>query len=81
LDDFGPGPARIGVSSAHTTSDKMTSARISLFGAATAAAARASMPCTNPGEGFAPVSAPISSAQRCTGTACATIRYAHQACS
>jgi len=59
----------------------MTSARISLFGAATAAATRAGMPCTNPGEGFAPVSAPISSAQRCTRTACATIRYTHQACS
>ena len=59
----------------------MISARISAFGPATAEAARLSIPCTNPGDGSAPVSAPISSAQRCTGTACATIRYTHQACS
>jgi hypothetical protein len=47
----------------------MISARISLFASATAAAARAIMPCTNPGERFAPVMASISSAQRCTGIA------------
>jgi len=56
------------------------SARISWFAYLTAAAARASMPCTNPGEGLAPVRAPISSAARCTGMACAAIRYTHQAC-
>jgi hypothetical protein len=39
------------------------------------------MECTNPGEGPAPVSAPISSAQRCTGIACAAIRYTHHAAS
>ena len=80
LRDFGPGPARTGVSSAHTTCARMISARISLFVSATAAAARASMPCTNPGEGFAPVSDSISSVHRCTGIACATMRYTHHAC-
>jgi hypothetical protein len=77
---FGPGPTRIGVSSAQITEAVMISARISWFACFTAAAARASMPCTNPGDGFAPVSASISSAQRCTGMACAAIRYTHQAC-
>jgi hypothetical protein len=80
LRDFGPGPTRMGVSSADTTCARMIRARIALFAAATAAAARLIMPCTNPGEGFAPVSVSISSAQRCTGTACAAIRYTHQAC-
>ncbi len=67
LRDLGPGPARIGVSSAQTTCDKMISARIALFASATAAAARLIMPCTNPGDGFAPVRSSISRAQRCTG--------------
>jgi len=53
-------PAR--VSSAQITAAMMISARISVFAAATAAAARVSMACTNPGEGFAPDSDSISSA-------------------
>ncbi len=77
---FGPGPTRIGVSSAQTTCAAMISARIALFAPATAAAALRIMPCTNPGEGLAPVSDSISSAQRCTGIACAAIRYTHHAC-
>src|SRR5258706_12578893 len=56
----------------------MIRARIAVFAPATAAAARAIMACTNPGEGSAPVSASTSSAQRCTGMACAAIRYTHQ---
>ena len=39
---FGPGPDRIGVSSPQTTRARMISARMVLFAAATAAAARAS---------------------------------------
>jgi hypothetical protein len=58
----------------------MISARISLFAAATAAAARAIIWCTNPAEGLAPVRASISSAQRCTGMACAAIKNTHHAC-
>jgi hypothetical protein len=54
--------------------------RIAAFACATAAAARAIMEWTNPGEGSAPVSALISAAQRCTGIACAAIRYTHHAC-
>ncbi len=78
---LGPGPTRIGVSSALMTCARMIRHRIALFAPATAAAARLIMPCTNPGEGLAPVSASISSAQRCTGIACAAIRYTHHACS
>ncbi len=37
------------------------------------------MPCTKPAEGAAPVSDSTRSAQRCTGIACATIRYTHHA--
>jgi len=76
---FGPGPTRIGVSSADTTWARMIRHRIALFAPATAAAARLIMECTNPGEGLAPVRASISSAQRCTGIACAAIRYTHHA--
>jgi hypothetical protein len=65
---FGPGPARSGVSSPHTTDAVMTSARISMFAARTAFAARLSSECTNPSEGRDPVSAPMTSAQRATGT-------------
>ena len=52
----------------------MTSERISRFAGATATAARASRPRSNPADGAAPDSAASSSAQRCTGTAWATIR-------
>jgi len=79
-EQVGPGPTRMGVSSAQITDAVMISARISAFACLTAAAARPGMPCTNPGEGSAPVSAWISSAHRCTGIACAAIRYTHQAC-
>ena len=41
---FGPGPTRIGVSSAQITDAVMISARIRAFACFTAAAARASMP-------------------------------------
>jgi hypothetical protein len=58
----------------------MIRARIARFACATAAAARPIIACTNPGEGFAPVRASISSAQRCTGIACAAIRNTHHAC-
>ena len=40
---FGPGPTRIGVSSAHSTDAVITSARISVFTLRTAFAARAIM--------------------------------------
>gem|GEM_PF-3908485 len=55
----------------------MIRARIALLAAA---AARAIIPCTDPGDGLAPASAPVSQARRCTGTARAAIRYTHQAC-
>jgi hypothetical protein len=70
----------MGVSSAQITGAVMISARISWFACLIAAAARARMPCTNPGDGLTPASASISSAQRCTGMACTAIRYTHQAC-
>ena len=54
---FGPGPTRIGVSSAHSTPAVMTSARISMFTPRTAFAARAIMEWTNPSDGRVPVSA------------------------
>ena len=77
---FGPGPTRIGVSSAHTTRARMTSARISLFAAATPRAARASSACTNPSDGRAPHSDSMMSAHRATGTWCITSRNTHSAC-
>src|SRR5258708_5513537 len=70
----------MGVSSALITWARMIRARIAVFAAATAAAARPIMACTNPGEGPAPANAPISPAQRCTGMAGAAIRSPHHAC-
>jgi hypothetical protein len=65
---FGPGPARSGVSSAHSTAAVMISARISMFTCRTALAARMSMECTHPSEGRVPVSDPMMSAHRSAGT-------------
>jgi len=48
--------------------------------ARTAAAAQASMPCTNPAAGRAPVGYPISPAHWCTGIACPVISQTHRAC-
>ena len=76
---FGPGPARIGVSSPQITRATMISARIALFAAATACAARASSACTHPSDGRVPDIDSRMSAQRSTGTWCITIRNTHQA--
>ena len=65
---FGPGPTRIGVSSAHSTDAVITRARISMLTPRTALAARAIMEWTNPSDGRAPVSASMIPAQRSTGT-------------
>ena len=76
---FGPGPDRIGVSSPQTTRAKMISARMVVFAAATAVAARASRACTHPSEGRVPDIDPRMSAHRSTGTWCITIKNTHQA--
>ena len=57
----------------------MISARISVFAAATARAARASIACTNPSEGRVPDSEAMISAQRATGTWRAASKNTHQA--
>lgn len=57
----------------------MISARITLFAAATAAAARASSECTHPSEGRTPDIDSRMSAHRSTGTWCITIKKTHQA--
>ena len=70
----------MGVSSAQMTAAVMISAaRISMFAAATAAAARASMACTNPSEGRMPDSEAMISAQRATGTWRAASKNTHHA--
>ena len=76
---FGPGPARSGVSSPQMTRARMISARIAVFAAATAFAARASRACTHPSLGRVPDIDSRMSAQRSTGTWCITIRNTHQA--
>jgi hypothetical protein len=77
---LGPGPTRIGVSSALITLAVITRARISMFTPRTATAARAIMECTNPSDGLVPVSASTICAQRSTGTWCMTSRNTTQAC-
>ena len=76
---FGPGPARSGVSSPQMTRARMISARIALFAAATARAARSSSLCTHPSLGRVPDIDSRMSAQRSTGTWCITIKNTHQA--
>ncbi len=76
---LGPGPDRSGVSSPQMTRARMSSARIVLFAAATARAARPSRACTHPSDGRVPVIDSRMSAQRSTGTWCITIRNTHQA--
>ena len=61
------------------TAAVMISARISVFAAATAAAALASMACTNPSEGRMPDSEAMISAQRATGTWRAASKNTHHA--
>ncbi len=75
---FGPGPDRMGVSSPQMTRARMISARMVLFAAATAFAARPSSPCTHPSLGRVPDIDSRMSAQRSTGTWCITIRNTHQ---
>ena len=77
--DFGPGPARSGVSSPQMTRASRISARIVLFAAATARAARASRACTHPSRGRVPDIDSMMSAHRSTGTWCITIKNTHQA--
>ena len=72
--DFGPGPTRIGVSSAQTTPAVMTSALISMFACRTAAAARARSAWTNPSEGRIPDRDSRIAAHRSTGTWWMTMR-------
>ncbi|HLI37323.1 MAG TPA: hypothetical protein VKV80_08270 [Streptosporangiaceae bacterium] len=79
LRDFGPGPARSGVSSPQMTRARMISARLALFAAATARAARPSRWCTHPSGGRVPGIDPRMPAQRSTGTWCSTMRNTHQA--
>jgi hypothetical protein len=76
---LGPGPARSGVSSPQITRASRISARIVVFTAATARAARASRACTHPSEGLVPAIDSMMSAQRSTGTWCITIKNTHQA--
>ena len=76
---FGPGPDRMGVSSPQTTRARMISARIVLFAAATARAARPSRACTHPSLGRVPDIDSRMSAHRSTGTWCITIKNTHQA--
>ncbi len=57
----------------------MISARIVLFAAATARAARHSRPCTHRSEGRVPDIDPRMSAHRSAGTWCTTIKNTHQA--
>ena len=64
----GAGPARSGVSSPQMTRASRISARIVLFAAATALAARASRACTHPSDGRVPAIDSMMSAQRSTGT-------------
>ena len=61
------------------TRARMISARIALFAAATAPAARSSSACTHPSLGRVPDIDSRMSAQRSTGTWCITIRNTHQA--
>jgi hypothetical protein len=79
LRDFGPGPARRGVSSPQMTRARMISARIALFAAAAARAARPSGACTHPSLGRVPDIDSRMSAHRSTGTWCITRRNTHQA--
>jgi hypothetical protein len=65
---FGPGPTRMGVSSAQMTLTVMTSALISMFTPRTALAARASSEWTKPSDGRTPATASMTSAHRSTGT-------------
>src|SRR5690606_41302866 len=74
------GPTRSGVSSAHTTCARVSRARMRLSTTSSSPAARASMPCTNPAEGAAPVSDSNSAITRPTGRHCTTSRYTHRAC-
>jgi hypothetical protein len=57
----------------------MISARIALFAAATAFAARPSRECTHPSDGRTPDIDSRMSAHRPTGTWCMTIKKTHQA--
>jgi hypothetical protein len=57
----------------------MISARIALFAAATARAARSSSACTHPSLGRDPDIDSMMSAHRSTGTWCITIKNTHQA--
>ena len=76
---FGPGPTRTGVSSPQMTRARRISARIVLFAAATAFAARSSSACTHPSLGRVPDIDSRMPAQRSTGTWCMTSRNTHQA--
>jgi hypothetical protein len=75
---FGPGPARSGVSSPQTTRARMISARIAMFAAATALAARCCSACTHPPDGRVPDIDSRVSAHRSTGMWCITIKNTHQ---
>jgi hypothetical protein len=56
-----PGPDRGLIAAHHVRQDDQLPDQL------VAPTARASIPCTNPGEGFAPVSESIRSAHRCNG--------------
>ena len=77
--DFGPGPARSGVSSPQMTRAATISARIAVFAAATVLAARSSSVCTHPSLGRDPDMDCKMSAHRSTGTCRMTSRNTHQA--
>ena len=77
---FGPGPTRTGVSSAQITARGDDQRPDHLVRRGDRGGGAREHGVHEPGEGLAPVSDSISSAQRCTGIACATIRYTHHAC-
>ena len=79
LRDFGAGPARTGVSSPQTTRAAMISARIAMFAAAIAWAARSSRLCAHPSLGRVPAIDSMISVHRSTGTWCITIKNTRQA--
>ena len=76
---LGTRQARAVFSSPQITRASRISARIVVFAAATARAARASRACTHPSDGLVPAIDSMMSAQRSTGTWCITIKNTHQA--
>src|ERR1039458_3332946 len=68
------------VSSKCTTYDKMISILVRVWNPSSRAAARASMPCTNPGDTLAPVRSAMTWQVRSTGIAWTTSRYTARVC-